>query len=99
MRLKVVPFVVGEMLWVPTSQAIVARMAPADIRGAYMGVFSSSSSVGFALGPLILLQLRGAEGDHAMWVFLATISLAAGAAGALAARGAEPTAPVAAEPA
>jgi MFS family permease len=90
-------FVLGEMLWVPTSQAIVARMAPADVRGAYMGVFSSSSSIGFALGPLILLQLRGAEGDFAMWYFLATVSLAAGAFGALAARGTEPAAPVAGE--
>ncbi len=30
--------VIGEMLWVPTSQAVVAALAPADIRGAYMGV-------------------------------------------------------------
>ena len=53
-------FVTGEMLWVPTSQAIVARLAPADIRGAYMGAFGSTSSVGFALGPFAGLQLRGA---------------------------------------
>ena len=32
-------FVFGEMLWVPTSQAIVAGLAPEDIRGAYMGAF------------------------------------------------------------
>lgn len=88
-------FVLGEMLWVPTSQAIVARLAPADVRGAYMGVFSSSSSVGFALGPLVLLQLRGAAGDYAMWLFLAAVSLVAAAAGVLAARRAEP--PVVAE--
>jgi predicted MFS family arabinose efflux permease len=93
-----VVFVVGEMLWVPTSQAIVARLAPADVRGAYMGAFSSSSMVGFALGPLILLQLRAVEGDHAMWFFLAAISLAAAAAGALAAQGSEPAGPVAQEP-
>ena len=30
----VVVFVFGEMLWVPTSQAVVADLAPADIRGA-----------------------------------------------------------------
>jgi predicted MFS family arabinose efflux permease len=83
-------FVIGEMLWVPTSQAIVARLAPADVRGAYMGVFSASSSVGFALGPLALLQLRGASGDYAMWLFLAAVSLVAAVAGVLAARQAEP---------
>ena len=37
-------FVIGEMLWVPTSQAVVAALAPADIRGAYMGVFGSTWS-------------------------------------------------------
>jgi predicted MFS family arabinose efflux permease len=83
-------FVVGEMLWVPTSQAIVARLAPADVRGAYMGAFSSSFSIGFALGPLVLLQLRAAAGDDAMWLFLAAVSLVAALVGVLAARGAEP---------
>jgi hypothetical protein len=39
-------FVVGEMLWVPTSQAVVAALAPADIRGAYMGAFGGTWSVG-----------------------------------------------------
>jgi predicted MFS family arabinose efflux permease len=91
-------FVVGEMLWVPTSQAIVARLAPADVRGAYMGVFSASSSVGFALGPLALLQLRGAAGDDAMWLFLAVVSLVAAAAGVVAARRAEPEPAVAEKP-
>jgi predicted MFS family arabinose efflux permease len=86
-------FVLGEMLWVPTSQAIVARMAPADVRGAYMGAFSSSSSAGFALGPLASLQLRGAAGNSAMWLFLAGTSLAAAAAGVVATRraGARPS--------
>ena len=91
-------FVVGEMLWVPTSQAIVARMAPVDVRGAYMGAFSSSSSVGFALGPLVLLQLRASAGDHAMWLFLAAVSLAAAAAGVLAIRQSQPAGKAAEEP-
>jgi len=34
-------FVIGEMLWVPTSQTVVAGFAPPDIRGAYMGVYGS----------------------------------------------------------
>ena len=34
-------FVVGEMLWVPTSQAIAAELAPEDLRGAYMGAFNA----------------------------------------------------------
>jgi dipeptide/tripeptide permease len=81
-------FVLGEMLWVPVSQTIAAAMAPADLRGAYMGAFGSSSAVGFALGPLASLQLRGASGDDAMWIFLAAVSLAAATVGVVAVRAA-----------
>jgi predicted MFS family arabinose efflux permease len=81
-------FVVGEMLWVPTSQSIVARLAPEDVRGAYMGAFGSTSAIGFALGPFTGLQLRGAYGDDAAWLFFASISLVAAATGAAAVRGA-----------
>jgi predicted MFS family arabinose efflux permease len=77
-------FVLGEMLWVPTSQAIVAGLAPEDIRGAYMGAFSSTAAFGFALGPFLGLQLRGEFGDDAMWLFFASVSVAAAATGAIA---------------
>ena len=60
----IVVFVLGEMLWVPTSQAIVARSAPEDVRGAYMGAFGSTAAVGFALGPFVGLQLRDGVGRH-----------------------------------
>jgi predicted MFS family arabinose efflux permease len=81
-------FVIGEMLWVPTSQAIVAGLAPEDVRGAYMGAFGSTSAFGFALGPFIGLQLRGAYGDDASWYFFAGVSVVAAATGAAAVRGA-----------
>jgi predicted MFS family arabinose efflux permease len=80
-------FVVGEMLWVPTSQAIVAGLAPEDVRGAYMGAFGSTAAFGFALGPFIGLQLRAAAGDDGMWVFFAVVSVAAAITGALATLG------------
>ena len=61
-------FVVGEMLWVPTSQSIVAGLAPADLRGAYMGAFGSTAAVGFALAPFFGLQVRRrATATTAMW--------------------------------
>jgi predicted MFS family arabinose efflux permease len=78
-------FVVGEMLWVPTSQAVVARFAPADIRGAYMGVYGSASQAAWSLTPFAGLQVRHAFGDFTMWAVMAGISLAAAAAGAIAA--------------
>ena len=79
-------FVVGEMLWVPTSQAIVAGLAPGDIRGAYMGAFGSTSAIGFALAPFLGLQIRGSFGDTALWVVVAAVSLVAAATGAAACR-------------
>jgi len=84
--LVIVIFVAGEMLWVPTSQAIVAALAPADVRGAYMGAFGSTASVGFALGPFIAFQLADAHGDDAAWLFFAAVSLLAAATGAAAVR-------------
>jgi predicted MFS family arabinose efflux permease len=85
--LLVAIFVVGEMLWVPTSQAVVAGFAPSDIRGAYMGAFGSASQVAWALTPFAGLQIRAAFGDAAMWDVMAALSLVAAAAGAIVARG------------
>jgi predicted MFS family arabinose efflux permease len=87
-------FVLGEMLWVPTSQAIVAALAPVDLRGAYMGAFGATSAFGFAIAPLFGLQVRAALGDAAMWAGFAAVSVIAAATGAVAVRrsGAEPAA-------
>jgi predicted MFS family arabinose efflux permease len=79
-------FVIGEMLWVPTSQSVVAGLAPPDIRGAYMGAFGAMGAIGFALAPFIGLQVRKSFGDSAVWVLEAAISLIAAATGAAAVR-------------
>ncbi len=84
--LLVAVFVLGEMLWVPTSQTVAAELAPADIRGAYMGVYGSSAQVAWALTPFVGLQIRHGFGDAAMWDCVAGLSLVAAAAGALVAR-------------
>jgi MFS family permease len=83
----IVVFVVGEMLWVPTSQSVIAALAPDDLRGAYMGAFGSAAAVGFALAPLIGLSTRNAYGDASMWVLFAGISVVAAVLGALACQG------------
>ena len=85
--LVIMIFVLGEMLWVPTSQAVVAALAPADIRGAYMGAFGGTWSVGWAATPFLGLQVRHAYGDATMWMCVATVGVIAGVLGAVAARG------------
>jgi predicted MFS family arabinose efflux permease len=85
--LVILVFVIGEMLWVPTSQAVVAALAPADIRGAYMGAFGGTWSVGWALTPFLGLEVRQAYGDATMWLCVASVSVIAGVTGVIAARG------------
>jgi predicted MFS family arabinose efflux permease len=85
--LVVIIFFFGEMLWVPTSQAVVAAFAPADLRGAYMGIFGASWAVAWSLGPFSGLQVRSAYGDAVLWWCVATVGVVAGVAGAAAARG------------
>ncbi len=91
----IVLFVIGEMLWVPTSQAVVAALAPSDIRGAYMGAFGGTWSVGWALTPFLGLQVRNAYGDATMWMCVAGVGVLAGVTGLLAARGHDAEAAVA----
>lgn len=84
--LTIVVFVVGEMLWVPTSQSIAAALAPEDIRGAYMGAFNATGAAGFALAPLFGLPVRDAYGDGAMWGMFAAFAIVAAVTGAIACR-------------
>jgi predicted MFS family arabinose efflux permease len=70
-------FVLGEMLWAPPAQGLIARMAPDDMRGAYLGASGAMWPAAFALGPLIGLQVRSALGDAAMWVAIGLIGLVA----------------------
>jgi predicted MFS family arabinose efflux permease len=79
-------FVIGEMLWVPTSQSAVAGLAPPDLRGAYMGAFGATSAIGFALAPFVGLQVRKSFGDPAVWLLEAALSLVAAGTGAAAIR-------------
>jgi dipeptide/tripeptide permease len=93
--LVIIIFVFGEMLWVPTSQAVVAALAPADIRGAYIGIFGSTWSVGWALTPFLGLTVRSAYGDATMWLCVAAVGVTAGITGLVAARGHDADAAVA----
>jgi MFS family permease len=70
-------FVLGEMLWAPPAQGLIARMAPDEMRGAYLGASGAMWPAAFALGPLIGLQVRSALGDTAMWVAIGLIGLVA----------------------
>jgi predicted MFS family arabinose efflux permease len=71
----VIVFVFGEMLWVPTLQAIAVDRAPAEQRGAYMGAFNATSGAAFALAPLLGLTVLSHFGDEAMWATMAALAV------------------------
>jgi len=43
----------GELLLVPTATAFTAALAPAEMRGRYMGVYNLTWGVSYGLGPVI----------------------------------------------
>ena len=70
--------VLGEMLWAPASEALIANMAPEGLRGLYLGAANAASWTGMALGPAVGLQARAQLGDAGMWL----VVLAVGVVGA-----------------
>jgi MFS family permease len=73
---------VGEMLTVPTSQAVVARLAPEDMRGRYMAVYGFSWVIPAAVGPLLAGLIM--DSVHPAWVWYSTGLVGLVAAGAFA---------------
>jgi predicted MFS family arabinose efflux permease len=82
----IVVFVVGEMLWMPTSQTVAAQLAPAPTRGTYFGALAAMTGPAWTSAPLIALQLRAHIGVGSVWIMFAAIGLAAAAAGVAAVR-------------
>ncbi|MEV7416161.1 MFS transporter [Streptomyces sp. NPDC089919] len=94
----IVVFAFGEMLWVPTMQATIARLAPPAMHGVYMGGYTSSQLLAWMIAPLSGLRLHEAFGDRAIWIFFAVLAAVSVAASTVAVRGARRPAPPA-EPA
>ena len=58
---------IGEMIAVPTSTTTAAAMAPADMRGRYMSLYTLTAGVGSGVGPLLGGILSDAYGPAATW--------------------------------
>ena len=72
----------GEMVLLPGLSSYVADVAPAALRGTYMGLYSMTFSVGFALGPWLGTLLLDSRGATVLWVSM--FALGAVSAGLLA---------------
>jgi MFS family permease len=57
----------GELLLVPTATALVANIAPPDMRARYMGSFSLSFRIGAGIGPVVGGLLSDSIAPAATW--------------------------------
>jgi len=50
--LAMIILTIGELVWAPTSIAFVAKLAPIDMRGRYMGVYGVAGGIAWGIGPI-----------------------------------------------
>lgn len=76
--LGMVILTVGEMVLVPVAQAVVAELAPADMRGRYMGFYGLVWGTSFMIGPLAggqILAFDGGQYRRVLWYASLVIGL------------------------
>jgi MFS family permease len=76
----------GELLLVPTAAAYVARRAPADLRGRYVGTYWLTWGCARAVAPIIGGALNDGLGPTAIWIGALAIGLVSATGLALMAR-------------
>jgi predicted MFS family arabinose efflux permease len=81
----IVVFILGEMVWMPTSQAIAAELAPEASRGTYFGALAAMTGPAWTLTPFVAFQLREHVSIGSIWLLLAAVGLTAALTGAAAA--------------
>jgi MFS family permease len=66
--LSMVILSIGELILVPTATTYVASLAPTEMRGRYMGIYSLSWGIAFGIGPVLGGILNDNIGPTAIWV-------------------------------
>jgi len=65
--LSMVILTVGELIMVPTSTTLAANLAPTEMRGRYMGLYTLTWTIGVGLGPVVGGLLNDHLAPVAMW--------------------------------
>lgn len=65
--LSMVILTVGELIMVPTSTTLTANLAPPEMRGRYMGLYSLTWTISVGLGPVLGGLLNDRLAPVAMW--------------------------------
>jgi len=68
---------IGEMLVAPVGQALVANLAPEEMRGRYMAMFGFSWTIPFALGPLAAGLVMDNYNPNWVWYASGLVSIMA----------------------
>ncbi len=66
--LSMVIMTIGELILVPTSSTYAANLAPADMRGRYMGIYSLTWGVAEGIGPFLSTNLSKVLGPQYIWL-------------------------------
>ena len=67
----------GEMIVIPVSQALVARLSPGDMRGRYMGIFNLSWTLPSMIGPYLAGVIMDNFNPNLLWYLSGFISVVA----------------------
>jgi MFS family permease len=78
LALVVITFTFGEMVCMPVSAAYMANLAPAEMRGRYMGVYGFSWAIAIVCGPLIGMTLFSFH-PVLLWIVCGVLGLVAAA--------------------
>lgn len=73
--LAMVILTVGELIWAPTSISFVARVAPIDMRGRYMGVYGVVRGLSWGIGPVTSGYFYDNIAPVSVWHLAAAFSL------------------------
>jgi MFS family permease len=65
----------GEMIVVPTATAVTADLAPAELRGRYMGVLGLTWNIGFGIGPILGGVITDQLAPRALWPIMGSTAL------------------------
>lgn len=65
----------GEMLLFPSMSAYLGDVAPAESRGVYMGAFTTSTQLGFALGTSFGAYMFARVGIPSVWLIMLVIGI------------------------
>ncbi len=84
----------GEMLLFPSMSAYLGDVAPAQSRGVYMGAFTTSTQLGFALGTSFGAYMFASVGVPAVWLIMLVIGIVGTAVLVYSARGHVPHVPL-----